>query len=365
MERALSEALALWRRQPSGALAHDIQRLSDELTACQPHVAESDWMELCAARRPAQLGSLLATLPPASSPRLAERLQALFAWPRDPRITDALRRLTYQHIPRSSDHALWRRILGLIAWTQDARAAAWLGDLLGEIDGPATHGRTLIQRANELIVWLSNREPDLASARPARRERAPEPPPEKPPPSDATERLVFADALLDAGDVRGELIMLQSLAAPRRDQKRRATALVREYSRAWLGRLSPALKPDGLRFSSGFVEAGRLSGYRAIRELVGAPEWETVRELDLRELAWRSPQPELLVRFLTHPVLRNLSRVHAFPASAVRALLAAPATLAISSFDLSGWIADAELAVLRRSSVLPRLQTLSVHGQPR
>ena len=362
MERALADALALWRRQPSSPLAQHIDHLNDTLAAMQPAVPSADWFTVSARRREAELGPLLAALPPSSCPTLGNRLDTLFSWPRDSRITEALRRLLFRRIPPATERGLWRRVLGLVAHTHDVRAAEWLSDSLFEIDGGSYYGRTLIQLANERISCLRG---PLAHLRPSA------PPAQhvvvstaEPPPASATHRLVLADALLERGDPRGELIVLQSLAAPRRDQRRRIGALLREHSRPWLGRLSPAFKPEGLTFASGYVESGRLSGYRALGELVGAPEWESVRSLDLRALAHRPPNPGLLLRFLSHPVMKSLLHLRAVPPSAVGPLRSLRAPLGLQSLDLAGPVHRSDLDALLHSRALPRLVRLTIQGRP-
>jgi uncharacterized protein (TIGR02996 family) len=355
MERALEAALAAWRQHPTAALADHLDQLSDELTGRSPAIGEDAWDGLCALRRPADLGPLLAALTPTSSQALGAKLDRLQGWPADPRVTTALHRLTLQRLPRSSERAFWRRALGLIARVADVRAASWLAELLPELDGPASHGRALTMRANELIVsfgrqpgLLERRQPLTSTAFTAI-VRAP---------ADPLAREVLADQLLELGDARGELIRLQGLAQPRLEQRRRANALLREFSRAWLGRLSAALKPEGLRFEHGFVVAGRLSGYRALRHLTGAPEWESLRELDLRELRWRRSGPSTLIDFLSHPVLRQVTRLEGFPPTEVGALLRSRAPLPVESLSLSGRVGDAWLEALRGCPALPSLKTL-------
>jgi uncharacterized protein (TIGR02996 family) len=359
MERALFEALALWRQRPSEALAHHIDRLSDALTAQRPAVAPEAWLDVCARRHPADLGRLLAALPGSSPAVLHARLDALWRWPRDPRVAEGLRRLTL-HGLRAQDTGVWRRVLALVSHAGDSRASLWLNDALVELDGPPAAVRRFVQRAQECLLALHRplREPHLEDCAlpPGRIEST------APPPDELHARLVFADGLSEAGDPRGEFIVLQSFAEPRRAQRRRMDALLRAYARSWLGRLSPALKLEGLRFTFGYPVAGRLSGYRALRDLVGAPEWSTFVELNLRELARRAPHPELLLRFLGHSALSGITRLVAFPASCVTALCTSTAPLPVQLLEVSGWVGPAAREALWRSAALPRLQTLTVEG---
>lgn len=360
MPRALLEALASWRQRPSEALAHDIDRLSDALTASRPAIAPDAWDERCAACRPEELGSLLAALPSTREARLLVRLDALWRWPRDPRITEALRRLTLYELPGVKSLSLWRRVFALVAHVGDSRAKAWLGDALAELQGPPAAMRRLIQWAEACAGALCSVPEHALKPRPGDAATS-----HREPPAEPSARSVFADELLEAGDARGELIHLQSLERPQRVHRRRVHALLRAYARPWLGRLSPALKADGLRFERGYVVAGRLSGYRALRELVGAPEWSRFVALDLRELRRHATNPGLLLAFLGHPVLRGLERIDAFPVSCLNALLSSPAALPVKTLDLAGWVSPAELQLLKSCAALPALRTLTVHGQPR
>lgn len=68
-------------------------------------------------------------------------------------------------------------------------------------------------------------------------------------PLDDAPRLVFADWLLERGDVRGEFILLD---IAKRAPKRRAEIL-REHKPRLLGGLAPFVKKSGLRFARGFL----------------------------------------------------------------------------------------------------------------
>lgn len=362
MERALDDALDRWRRLPSASLADDITWLSEAITARRPGIAHDQLDAVFRRRRSADLGVLLAALPPMSSPQLPARLDRLFFWPRDPRITEELRRLLLADAPRADRHSLWRRILALVAWTGDVRAAQWLAEVLIDVNGTPPHLRSLIQRANAIITTLGG-----LATQPS---RAPVPlkiqvvaqalPPRRGP----TDDLVWADWLLANGDPRGELIILQSIEPRRREQRRRVGELIRHHARAWLGRLSPAFQPDGLVFERGFVVAGLLSGYRGLRDLTGAPEWSTVRALDLRELARHHCDPMWLPRFLTDSAMGSLTTLTNFPATEVGALARWKRPSKVEHLAVSGWVAKAEIEELRRGRVLPRLKTISLNGLP-
>jgi hypothetical protein len=357
MERSVPSLLARWQRARSAALADELDRLSDARTSLEPAVHPDEWLTVSRSRDPDALGPLLAALPPVGDPRLKACLDTLWRWPVDPRITTALQRLVLQQSPPSTAHGLWRRVLALVAWTGDVRATDWLAWALVDLHGPALATRRLVQRANELIVFLGQRPRGLPVDAPCGPVQAFEPAPLA-----LEARQVFADELLSRGDVRGELIQLQVLDAPRPDQRRRIHHLVRQYGRAWLGRLSAALKPRGLRFERGVVVAGQLSGFRAMRTLLGAPEWATLESLDLRELVRQRHDGPLLARFLSHPCLARLTDVQGFPGFALGDLLRSPRPLRLTSLSVTGWVSPVEVDEVAGSSALQSLEHLTVNG---
>ena len=56
--------------------------------------------------------------------------------------------------------------------------------------------------------------------------------------------LIYADALQELGDPRGDLIALQCAPALDRAQKARVTALLDTHGHAWLGELAPVVHSD-------------------------------------------------------------------------------------------------------------------------
>jgi uncharacterized protein (TIGR02996 family) len=99
-------------------------------------------------------------------------------------------------------------------------------------------------------------------------------------PRDDGPRSVLADALLERGDPRGELIAKQ-LAAPTWDIQRACNRLVRDHGTAWAPR---ALYLPTIVWSRGFATAGRLE--RLDRQ---GPDLSTLREVDASGLDARPP----------------------------------------------------------------------------
>lgn len=119
-------------------------------------------------------------------------------------------------------------------------------------------------------------------------------------PEDVGRRLVYADALQEAGDPRGEFIALQ---CRRQDGKvsAREKALLRNHGRAWLGAHDPAIERHGLEFRRGFLAVARVKWKHA---LVG-PEWATIEALDL-PASYGREDALLVSRFLQRTDLRVL-----------------------------------------------------------
>jgi uncharacterized protein (TIGR02996 family) len=97
-------------------------------------------------------------------------------------------------------------------------------------------------------------------------------------PDDVAPRLVYADALSDAGDPRGEFIALQCRGA---DRERQAE-LVAAHRDAWLGKLAPLLEPSPTEFVDGFLTDARVKRVPRpkLTAVVGNALWSTVVQLD-------------------------------------------------------------------------------------
>lgn len=99
-------------------------------------------------------------------------------------------------------------------------------------------------------------------------------------PGDDALRLVLADALLETGDPRGDLV-----AEQRRRQLKRVTteskkerALLKAHRDEWLGPIAPAIKSESFRL--GFVSSAAIKGGKHdFKKLVAAREWRTIERL--------------------------------------------------------------------------------------
>lgn len=121
--------------------------------------------------------------------------------------------------------------------------------------------------------------------------------------ADDAARLVYADALLEQGDVRGEHIILQlERARTGAPPSPRELTLERTNGRAWAGPSAAWL--TSLRHERGFLVAGAHAGRGATiaPEAADDPVWLTVEELDVAK-------GSDVVPFLSGPMLRSLRKV--------------------------------------------------------
>jgi uncharacterized protein (TIGR02996 family) len=143
-------------------------------------------------------------------------------------------------------------------------------------------------------------------------------------PAEDAPRLVYADWLLERGEVRGEFITLQfkrragglSEAEAKREQQ-----LLKKHGRGWLGALAPVLSfgkgYSGTTFERGFISTADviLSVGKKLEPLWSAREWTTVEELAGNwplELLERAPLTGLrgIDRPLTSDTITALQRGH-------------------------------------------------------
>lgn len=175
---------------------------------------------------------------------------------------------------------------------------------------------------------------------------------------------MYADALMERGDARGEFIALQ-LADPKRERKarraarERAARLLSEHKGRWLGPLSAVLQPDFV-FERGFLARCTVPCARPDRlhPVEGHPLWATVHTLSGT------------VRIACHPVMTALRQLSV---DMVRAAdteqLASPWGMLLGerplpirtlTYRASRRPSDRELELLSICPALPELEHLSV-----
>jgi hypothetical protein len=320
MERALHQALARWRACRCEQLALNIDSMHEHLVRTRPQPAASR-----------DLSSLLSSLPPASHPGFGAHLDALRAFPPDPRVAQALRLSleAEEQLAAPSHRATWRRTFATLASIGDPRARGWLPPLVQAQRGGTTASRH----------WLRQETAQLCGALPTATpsEVAPVELPAAPPLESLSdqERLVTADWLSDHGDPRGEFLVLQHRGALLPTERRRLGRLLRDYGRRWLGPLSRAIRPEGLRFEKGVVVECRLSGERAA-EFTGHSFWRAVRALDLRSLRWGTSW-QRVVSFLAHDVMANLRELRGVELQLITVLLTSRVPWRLERLEVLGY----------------------------
>jgi uncharacterized protein (TIGR02996 family) len=177
-------------------------------------------------------------------------------------------------------------------------------------------------------------------------------------PADLAARAVYADALQEAGDPRGEFIALQLVGRATRREK----TLLAAHRNQWLGKqLAAALAPSS-QFANGFLRVAVLTVYRnpLVPAVLDHDELRTVEILDaiaLQNIPKLAGDPGELVARL--PKLRELviDARRCLPIAATRAAGHALTSLAVR---LPG--VDPLIAVLR-ARAFPGLRALRVWNE--
>lgn len=193
-------------------------------------------------------------------------------------------------------------------------------------------------------------------------------------PDDDGPRLALADALLEIGDPRGELITMQCL----HPDPQRERALLDAHWDAWLGPLAPIVARRGSAFVRGMLEIVTLQRSRAALEVArGHRELRVVRVLrslgvappDLVAFAFALERPPRTFEIRTRDVIPLLQlRTRHFPIVELELVESDPRPLVLPAMQLSRIVPDVEqlwldatppdLAKVCRllPSLLPRLQ---------
>lgn len=404
----LDVLVSAWPLAPSPELAALIDAataltrpLASELRG-KTKAAREAWNALAAARSPRDVGLLLESLADVSSADGALRLDTVATWRTDPRIEEAVVRLL-ETVPyrATSTKKFWTKLwpfvyaiknptllprLEAVDASIQKNVAVTMGDWLrGQLAKALAELRPVLgaptepiaRRTAELIADLATELGRAAGGDTGQEELDHLLAAIYAAPDDDGPRLVYADALLERGDPRGELIALQCRGELDRDQKRREKELLEVHGKAWLGDLAPIVM-GGYRFERGFLAACRIDNEKVdhVRAVVGNPAWSTVREL----------RGSALVAL--HPVMRSL-RVLQFDSAnaryrekldhAWRDLLLGPErpieSLSYDGFDVERlWIenedapggrwvrriGEPELDALLRCPALPKLRALEI-----
>lgn len=330
----LDQLLAAWAATHDPALEEPITR-HGAAAAADAAVAdngndraairdEAGWHAVAAAMDPADVARLLAVAAPPGWKQVHARIAALARFPGDPRIArGALALGAGQRAYRA--YPVHREITALLGRAPFAGLVAAI-DQLPQLHPQCARGYPLLRIA---AAAAARGEADPALLAAAGRVASPTARIDElhaahaRDPGNLALRAVLADALLEHGDPRGELIALQTavadgVAGP--DAAARIAMLLDTHARAWTGPL-PGVERASRRFARGFVVALRISASAgSLAPLVDRPEWAT-----LEELALLGPQQALAALLARMPLLHTLvappplpGPEHAFPG--IRAL---------------------------------------------
>ncbi|MGV3620764.1 MAG: TIGR02996 domain-containing protein [Archangium sp.] len=277
---------------------------------------EAAWQLLAARATVDDIPTLLAT-PWSKKPKdAANRLMFFERFGPDPRVARALLELdTGNRYSSAAGHQFWRAAYSLLLRWGSAEAAARIPrDARAFPDSSPWSGQRFIAIFEPLVVEWTGRwpaEPSLSEEAVKVLERMES---QRAPhrrlqrelldavyerPDDDTARLVFADALTEQGDPRGEFIALQFVHARGElmmGEREHMERVLRANGRGWLDGLDAQVAPLSV-FHKGFAEEVRMAT-RAPDP--GAAPWRVVTSLDAAAIA------TTLSDFFRHP---NTARV--------------------------------------------------------
>jgi uncharacterized protein (TIGR02996 family) len=301
----LRALLAAWADAPAPRIADLIDVVGAAVAPDVPaelwgdeEAAAAAWLARATARDPADVPALIATLTTAPIAIARPRLVALGALRPDPRIDAAIVKWCAQmpFLGSGSQH-WWGILLGQLATVRDARQLPVIRTLTHTVAATVR-----AQRLSELILARLALLPELierleapVAAPPivADLERALATVGAKPPdtllpellravheaPDDDAPRMVYADALLERQDARGELIQNQLRGAPPTPREKKLVAGLRK---AILGDLAAVVTAPVIE--RGFLARCTVDPLRTtpdeLRRLAGHAAWATVHDLE-------------------------------------------------------------------------------------
>lgn len=303
--KALEPLLARWKDERAPELAELIERVSAQLPP------PKSWK---LSRTDAAEFDLVAFLSTLTDGKFADSLSRILQFEHmdpDPRVAAALTRLIVTPpFTAQSSREFWN---SLYAQLSDRHADPRTLDALKPLakDYQATFGRTKMGEAMErrvqaLVKTLSERFATVPHADVTKQlamlpaaKAAPTGPKTKSGksleellaavyerPDDDGVREVYADALLEVGDPRGEFMTLQFKRARGEvltpAEVKQEAALQKKHVKEWLGPLYDVLHTTHLEFRRGFLYAAQIRPVgKAIPAARNHPAWSTVRELNM------------------------------------------------------------------------------------
>ncbi len=328
--------LAWWRSAPCPELADAVDAIEAGLPQPVAKSAEAALEAIEAAGSAGDVGAVIRLIPHLKISDSVIWLRGFREQPPDPRWTSAIAAWIKQP-PTVASVPFWRGAFALLRATGDARG-------LSALEAADPHSlqtwevrevlQECIPQARKALAKARRRplKPGAAAAvaravAAAQGVAADAKPPVHPvedalwaavyaDPEDLAARAVLADALLERQEPRGELITLQLLDPPDRAQRARIKALIKAHRGELLGPLQSVVLVDGLHFSGGFVErcAVRAKSPGHVESALGAREWATVRDLDIRATS-RGGSGHRAIGLAFDPALKGLRVLRGVEAS--------------------------------------------------
>ncbi len=306
---------AAWRAHPHPAISKLAWHVLRHFAAPAPifegleRQTEAEWLKRAATNDPSHLPQLVATPWPRLSSQAKTRVLALANMPADAILGGYYREFIREPPYKSlKGQSIMRLALKQLAARRDPLFTEVMAEyrvLLGGNAGPTLEKLGPFEAkplSAEEARWVEELK---ARSKPKRVDLGALWHTVYTAPDDDGARAVLADALSEAGDVRGEFITLQ-LGANRQKWARRESELLRTHGPAWLGDLKPhvevpAYVPWGEVFRRGFPAQVMLTTERRLSSDVFArtEAWATIEKLIL--------SPDFV--FAPHPHLRGLKRL--------------------------------------------------------
>lgn len=302
---ALEALLRRWQDDRAPELADLIERVSSRLPT------PKSWRLSATDAASTNLVAFLGTLTDGKFADSLQRIQQLEKLPADPRVASALTRLIVTPpFTAQSSREFWSSLYEQLGDRHaDPRTLATVRPLVADYlstFGATKMGEAMQRRAGALVATLTERFPSTPAAEvaallalvPAEKAAAPKKTTlggktledllaavyENP--DDDGVREVYADALLELGDPRGEFIVLQfrrhrgETLTPA--ELKQEAALQKKHAKEWLGPLYDVLYTTHLEFRRGFLHAAQIRPVaKALPAARNHPAWSTLRELNM------------------------------------------------------------------------------------
>lgn len=336
-----------------------------------PFSGDTDaWVIAARGAKPADRGPLIATLFEGKLAEIERKLAAIETW-RDPRLSAALERVI-REVPWSSNtsRSMWTKVFTLVERSRDPRfvkiaaeaPASWtirsaqrthlLAQLERAVEGlPKTHVELTADEAE--AIFADEREAHAAPRPVAVKQKAgADFAAIYARPDDDAPRHVLADALLEAGDPRGEFVQLQLMAKRSPADEKKMKALLKAHGKQWLTPFGTALGVEVV-WRRGFPAEGlvKFRNQADADRFGGLAEWATFEALQ-----WSPPRTTEHARAagFIGPAFRHLrhaSGVH------LEHLCEAKTTFALKTVQgVVGGVAGID--ALRESGAVPKLEAL-------